>query len=65
MWSAKISSEQRVPGDTLYEAGYLQTTIEAGFTTVQSLGAAIDKDVGDAVNVGAIPEPCLLRPSEC
>jgi hypothetical protein len=39
----------------LYEAGNLQATIEAGFTTVQSLGAAIDKDVRDATNAGAIP----------
>jgi hypothetical protein len=34
--------------------------IEVGFTTVQSLGAAIDKDVRDAINAGAIPGPRLL-----
>ena len=34
--------------------------IEAGFTTVQSLGAAIDKDVRDAIDAGAIPGPRLL-----
>ena len=45
---------------TLYEAGNLQTTIEAGFTTVHSLGAAIDKDVRDAINAGAIPGSRLL-----
>jgi hypothetical protein len=35
-------------------------TIEAGFTTVQSLGAAINKDVRDATHAGAIPGPRLL-----
>jgi imidazolonepropionase-like amidohydrolase len=50
----------RITNSTLYEGGNLQATIEAGFTTVQSLGAAIDKDVRDAINAGAIPGPRLL-----
>ena len=55
-----ISCPWRITNSTLYEAGNLQATIEAGFTTVQSLGAAIDKDVRDAINAGAIPGPRLL-----
>ena len=35
-------------------------TLEAGFTTVQSLGAPGDKDVRDAINGGAIPGPRIL-----
>ena len=51
----------RITNSTLYgRAGNLQATIEAGFTTVQSLGAAIDKDVHNAINTGAIPGPRLL-----
>jgi len=53
----------RITNSTLYEAGNLQAAIEAGFTTVQSLGAAIDKDVRGvrgAINAGAIPGPRLL-----
>ena len=50
----------RITNSTLYEAGNLQNPIEAGYTTVQSLGAAIDKDVRDAINAGAIPGPRLL-----
>jgi hypothetical protein len=42
-----ISRPWRITNSTLYEAGNLLPTIEAGFTTVQSLGAAIDKDVCD------------------
>jgi imidazolonepropionase-like amidohydrolase len=58
--SVRTACPWRITNSTLYEAGNLQATIEAGFTTVQSLGAAIDKDVRDAINAGAIPGPRLL-----
>jgi len=53
--SVRTACPWRITNSTLYEAGNLQATIEAGFTTVQSLVAAIDKDVRDAINAGAIP----------
>jgi hypothetical protein len=58
--SVRTACPWRIPNSTLYEAGNLQATIEAGFTTVHSLGAAIDKDVRDAIDAGAIPGPRLL-----
>jgi hypothetical protein len=58
--SVRRACPWRITHSTFYEAGGLQATIEAGFKTVQSLGAAIDKDVRDATNAGAIPGPCLL-----
>jgi imidazolonepropionase-like amidohydrolase len=44
----------------LCEVGNLEVTLAAGFTTVQSLGAAIDKDVRDAINAGILRGPRLL-----
>lgn len=35
-------------------------TLEAGFTTVQSVGAPDDKDLRDAINSGDIPGPRIL-----
>jgi imidazolonepropionase-like amidohydrolase len=35
-------------------------TLEAGFTTVQSVGAPEDKDLRDAINRGEIPGPRIL-----
>jgi imidazolonepropionase-like amidohydrolase len=35
-------------------------TLEAGFTTVQSVGAPGDKDLRDAINTGQIPGPRIL-----
>jgi imidazolonepropionase-like amidohydrolase len=46
--------------EALYEAGNLLATLQAGFTTVQSLAAPIDKEVRDAINAGALPGPRLL-----
>jgi imidazolonepropionase-like amidohydrolase len=40
------------------ENGYV--TLMAGFTTVQSLGSPIDRDVRDAINRGVIPGPRVL-----
>ena len=44
----------------LYAAGNAHATLEGGFTTVQSLGSAIDGDVRDLVNGGILPGPRIL-----
>src|ERR1035438_1289327 len=45
---------------TLAAAGNLWSTLQGGFTTVQSLGAPTDKDLREAVASGQIPGPRLL-----
>jgi imidazolonepropionase-like amidohydrolase len=44
----------------LYEAENAYHMLMSGFTTAQSIGAASDVDVRDAINRGAIPGPRLL-----
>ena len=44
----------------LYAAGNAQATLEAGFTTVQSLGALLDGDLRDAINAGVLKGPRIL-----
>jgi imidazolonepropionase-like amidohydrolase len=44
----------------LYGAENAYVTLMAGFTTVQSLGAASDKPVRDAINRGVLPGPRIL-----
>jgi imidazolonepropionase-like amidohydrolase len=44
----------------LYGAENAYVTLMAGFTTVQSLGAASDKPVRDAINRGILPGPRIL-----
>ena len=39
-------------------------TLRAGFTTVQSLGATLDKDIRDAVERGGVPGPRILTSLE-
>jgi len=46
--------------EALYLAGNLYAMLQAGFTTAQSLGAPLDKDVRDAINAGVLPGPRLL-----
>ncbi len=45
---------------TLYTAGNTDATLLGGFTTVQSLGSAIDGDLRDLVNAGVLPGPRIL-----
>jgi imidazolonepropionase-like amidohydrolase len=45
---------------TLYLMENSYATLMAGFTTVQSPGAAIDKDLRDFVNTGPLPAPRIL-----
>jgi len=44
----------------LYAEGNAYATLMGGFTTVQSVGSAIDGDVRDLVNAGVIPGPRIL-----
>jgi imidazolonepropionase-like amidohydrolase len=44
----------------LYGAENAYVTLMAGFTTVQSVGAASDKPVRDAINRGVLPGPRIL-----
>jgi imidazolonepropionase-like amidohydrolase len=44
----------------LYAAGNAYITLMAGFTTVQSVGAAIDGKVRDLVRAGVLPGPRIL-----
>jgi imidazolonepropionase-like amidohydrolase len=44
----------------LYAEGNVYATLTGGFTTVQSLGSAIDGDLRDLVNAGAIPGPRII-----
>src|SRR6266446_10940757 len=55
-----VDGKEPVEQEALYEAGNLLATLQAGFTTVQSLAAPIDKQVRDAINAGALPGPRLL-----
>ena len=44
----------------LYGAENAYVTLMAGFTTVQSVGAASDKPLRDAINRGVLPGPRIL-----
>ena len=48
----------------LHIAENLALTLQAGFTTVQSPGAAIDKDLREAVERGVLPGPRILTSLE-
>jgi imidazolonepropionase-like amidohydrolase len=49
--------EEPVPEALLHMADNLAVTLNAGFTTIQSPGALIDKDLRDAVARGILPGP--------
>jgi imidazolonepropionase-like amidohydrolase len=55
-----VDGKEPLEQEALYEAGNLLATLQAGFTTVQSLGAPVDKTVRDTINAGALPGPRLL-----
>ena len=54
------NSKEKPETTVLYAAGNAWSTLQGGFTTVQSLGAAIDADVRDLINRGALPGPRVL-----
>jgi imidazolonepropionase-like amidohydrolase len=53
-----------VPEALLHIADNLALTLQVGFTTVQSPGAAIDKDLREAVQRGILPGPRILTSLE-
>lgn len=54
------SSKEKPETTVLATAGNAWATLQGGFTTVQSLGAAIDADVRDLIARGALPGPRIL-----
>ena len=59
-FDAKDRLEQGGREQALYTAANAWATLQGGFTTVQSLGAEIDKDVRDMIERGLIPGPRVI-----
>jgi len=57
-------SAEPEPQAMLHIAENLALTLHAGFTTVQSPGAAVDKDLREAVARGVVPGPRILTSLE-
>jgi len=57
---AQASKSETLEQTTLYLMENAYATLMAGFTTVQSPGAAVDKDLRDFVNSGPLPAPRIL-----
>jgi imidazolonepropionase-like amidohydrolase len=55
-----VENEDSLDQQMLYTAANAQATLRAGFTTVQSIGAPIDKPLRDAINAGVIEGPRIL-----
>jgi imidazolonepropionase-like amidohydrolase len=55
-----VSGGDKPEDAALYTAGDAWITLEGGFTTVQSVGAAIDGVVRDRINQGVLPGPRIL-----
>ncbi len=53
-------SKETPEQSALYAEGNAYATLLGGFTTVQSVGSAIDGDLRDLINAGAIPGPRIL-----
>ena len=53
-------SKESAQQAALYAEGNAYATLMGGFTTVQSLGSAIDGDLRDLINAGAIPGPRII-----
>ena len=59
-FDAKDRLEQGGAQQGLYTAANAWATLQSGFTTVQSLGAEIDKEVREMVERGIIPGPRVI-----
>lgn len=59
-FDAKDRLEQGGSDQALYTAANAWASLQGGFTTVQSLGAVIDKDVRDMIARGLIPGPRVI-----
>jgi imidazolonepropionase-like amidohydrolase len=55
-----VANSQNLADNALYAAGDGWMTLQGGFTTVQSVGAAIDGIVRDRIAQGLIPGPRVL-----
>lgn len=55
-----VSGQEPADQAALYAAENAWVTLQAGFTTIQSVGAASDKALRDAINRGVLPGPRLL-----
>ena len=53
-------SKETPQQSALYAAGNVEVTLMGGFTTVQSVGSAIDGDLRDLVNAGVLAGPRIL-----
>src|ERR1700680_3654436 len=53
-------SKEKPEQSALYAEGNAYATLMGGFTTVQSVGSAIDGDLRDLINVGVLPGPRIL-----
>src|SRR6266481_3816039 len=53
-------SKETPQQSALYAAGNVEATLMGGFTTVQSVGSAIDGDLRDLVNAGVLAGPRIL-----
>ena len=57
----RASNQGETPAEmALFAAENAWLTLISGFTTVQSVGAASDKDLRDAINRGVLPGPRIL-----
>ncbi len=57
----KLVNQSEPPqSSALFTAENAWLTLQGGFTTVQSVGAAIDADVRDRINQGSLPGPRIL-----
>jgi imidazolonepropionase-like amidohydrolase len=57
----KLMNQSEPPQATaLYAAENAWVTLEGGFTTVESVGAAMDVDVRDRISEGSLPGPRIL-----
>src|SRR5262249_16635958 len=55
-----VSGGAKPEDAALYTVGDAWMTLQGGFTTVQSVGSAIDGAVRDRINQGVIPGPRIL-----
>jgi imidazolonepropionase-like amidohydrolase len=55
-----VSGREDPKTSALFTAENAWVTLQGGFTTVQSVGAAIDADVRDRINNGSLPGPRIL-----
>ena len=53
-------SKETPQESALYAEGNVYATLMGGFTTVQSVGAEVDRDLRDLINAGVLPGPRII-----